>query len=114
MPIMRLGQRRQVVIPKEICEELNLQEGDFVEVTKGQGVIVIKPKKLVDPDNVLTSDEGRVVRKGETQLEQGKHIAWRDVKQQLKAGAIQRAERDLSLAEEWFPVDEEAWHANKR
>ena len=54
MPSMRLGQRRQVVIPKEICEELNLQEGDFVEVTKAQGMVVIEPKKLVDPDDVLT------------------------------------------------------------
>ena len=32
MAISKLGLRRQVVIPKEICEELGLQEGDFVEV----------------------------------------------------------------------------------
>ncbi len=54
MPIMRLGQRRQVVIPKEICEELNLQEGDFVEVTRVKGHVIIKPKRLVDADDVLT------------------------------------------------------------
>ncbi len=30
MPIGKIGQRRQVVIPKEICEELGLQTGDFV------------------------------------------------------------------------------------
>ena len=114
MPISKLGQRRQVVIPKEICDELNLQEGDFVEVTKTEGVIVIKPKKLVDPDEALTLKEAKTVRKGEAQLKQGKHVAWEDLKQQLKAGAIQRAERDRALAEEWFPVDEEAWHASQR
>ena len=32
MAISRLGQRRQVVIPKEICRSLGLEEGDFVEV----------------------------------------------------------------------------------
>jgi AbrB family looped-hinge helix DNA binding protein len=54
---MRLGQRRQVVIPKEICDELNLQEGDFVEVTSAQGKVIIKPKELVDREEALTPDE---------------------------------------------------------
>ncbi len=48
MPISKLGQRRQVVIPQEICDELGLQEGDFVEVTSAEGRVIIKPKKLVD------------------------------------------------------------------
>ena len=63
MPIMRLGQRRQVVIPKEICDELNLQEGDFVEVTSAQGKVIIKPKKLVDADDVLTPAQRAVTDK---------------------------------------------------
>ena len=54
MPIGKIGQRRQVVIPKEICEELGLQTGDFVEVKQVKGTVVIKPKKLVDADEVLT------------------------------------------------------------
>ncbi|HEY9873570.1 MAG TPA: hypothetical protein V6D12_09030 [Candidatus Obscuribacterales bacterium] len=32
-----------------------------------------------------------------------------NLKQQLKEGAIQRAERDLGLVEEWFELEEEAW-----
>ena len=83
MPISKLGQRRQVVIPKEICEELGLQEGDFVEVTSTQGQVIIKPKKLVDADDVLTPEEEKVVRKGEAQLKKGEHVAWDDVKKQL-------------------------------
>ena len=31
------------------------------------------------------------------------------LKQQLKEGAIQRSKRDLSLAEEYFHLEEEAW-----
>jgi AbrB family looped-hinge helix DNA binding protein len=55
MPISKLGQRRQVVIPKEICDELGLQEGDFVEVTSTKGKVIITPKKVVDADEVLTA-----------------------------------------------------------
>ena len=51
MPISKLGQRRQVVIPKEICDELGLQEGDFVEVTQVKGHVIITPKQLVDRDD---------------------------------------------------------------
>ncbi len=57
MPISKLGQRRHVVIPQEICDELGLQEGDFVEVTRHQGSVIIKPKKLVDADEVLTPEQ---------------------------------------------------------
>jgi CopG family transcriptional regulator / antitoxin EndoAI len=31
------------------------------------------------------------------------------LKQQLKEGAIVRAERDLNLAEDWFSLEEELW-----
>ena len=54
MPISKIGQRRQVVIPKEICEDLGLEVGDFVEVERVKGTVVIKPKKLVDADELLT------------------------------------------------------------
>jgi AbrB family looped-hinge helix DNA binding protein len=83
MPISKLGQRRQVVIPKEICEELGLHEGDFVEVTSTEGLVIIKPKKVVDADDVLTPEEAKLVRKGEAQLKKGEHVAWDDVKTQL-------------------------------
>jgi CopG family transcriptional regulator/antitoxin EndoAI len=31
----------------------------------------------------------------------------------LKEGAIRRAARDLSLAEEWFPLEEELWPSDR-
>lgn len=31
------------------------------------------------------------------------------LRQQLMEGAIQRADRDLNLTEEWSPLEEEAW-----
>lgn len=63
MPISKLGQRRQVVIPKEICEELGLEEGDFVEVTSAKGKVIITPKKVVDADEVLTPAQRAAIDK---------------------------------------------------
>lgn len=35
--ISKIGQRRQVVIPRGICEDLGIKEGDFVEVKESKG-----------------------------------------------------------------------------
>jgi CopG family transcriptional regulator/antitoxin EndoAI len=32
------------------------------------------------------------------------------LREQLKAGYRANAERDLAIAAEWFPLEEEAWH----
>jgi AbrB family looped-hinge helix DNA binding protein len=63
MPISKLGQRRQVVIPKDICDAVGLEEGDFVEVTSTAGKVIIKPKKVVDADEVLTPAQRAVIDK---------------------------------------------------
>ncbi|BAU05456.1 hypothetical protein NIES592_17545 [Fischerella major NIES-592] len=34
------------------------------------------------------------------------------LQQQLKEGAIRRAERDRNLAEDWFALEEQAWQQN--
>jgi len=85
MPVSKLGLRRQVVIPKDICEELGLQQGDFVEVTLDpeNGTVVIKPKKLVDADDILTSREEAIVRKAEQEIKRGEVVDWEDVKTEL-------------------------------
>src|SRR5712691_12502769 len=57
MPIGKIGQRRQVVIPKEIFDALGLRTGDFVELQKVKGTVVITPKKIVDADEVLTPEQ---------------------------------------------------------
>ena len=82
-PVGRVGQRRQVVIPREIFANLHMREGDFVAFTqKGNGVLV-KPRRLVDPDDVLTTAEARKVRHGLRQVKEGKTKAWADVKREL-------------------------------
>jgi AbrB family looped-hinge helix DNA binding protein len=80
MPISKIGQRRQIVIPKEIFEALGLEIGGFVEVQKVKGTVVIKPKKLVDAEDVLTPEEEVLVRQGERELRQGKSKPWSQIK----------------------------------
>jgi AbrB family looped-hinge helix DNA binding protein len=83
MPISKIGQRRQVVIPKDICDELGLSVGDFVEVNRVNNTVVIKRKKLVDADDELTLEEERIVRKGERELREGKSKPWSQIKHEL-------------------------------
>lgn len=57
MPIVKVRTNRQVTIPKIVFEEMGLHEGDFVEVTRRKGVVVVKPKRLVDPEELGVSRE---------------------------------------------------------
>jgi bifunctional DNA-binding transcriptional regulator/antitoxin component of YhaV-PrlF toxin-antitoxin module len=72
--IGRVGQRRQVVIPRQIFENLHMRQGDFVAFAQRGGSVVIKPKKLVDPDDALTPEEGALLKKAEREMKQGKYV----------------------------------------
>jgi AbrB family looped-hinge helix DNA binding protein len=70
----RVGQRRQVVIPREICETIQLRKGDLVAFNRQGNGVLIKPKKLVDPDDVLTAEEAALFKKAEEQLRRGDSV----------------------------------------
>ena len=38
----------------------------------------------------------------------------KNLRNRLKEGAIRRAERDLLLSQEWFPLEEEAWQRRRK
>jgi AbrB family looped-hinge helix DNA binding protein len=84
MPISKVGQRRQVVIPQDVCDDVGLSEGDFVEVTSARGTVVIKPKKLVDADDILSPDEELTVRKGEQQIRRGQTVMLEELEHGLE------------------------------
>ena len=65
--IGRVGQRRQVVIPRDILETLNIREGDFVAFTEQPNGVLIKPKRIVDRDE-HTPEQRRVI---DAQLAEG-------------------------------------------
>lgn len=82
--ISRIGQRRQVVIPKRVFDALKLQAGDFVEVTVESGHLQMRPKRLVDvEDDVLSPVEAAKVRRGEAELKAGQSQSWSAVKHEL-------------------------------
>jgi AbrB family looped-hinge helix DNA binding protein len=81
--IGRVGQRRQVVIPREIFENLNMREGDFVAVEQRGRSVVIKLKKLIDPDDVITPAEAKRLRRSLKQTRQGKTQPWSQVRHEL-------------------------------
>lgn len=83
MPIGKLGQRRQVVIPKEICESLGLETGDFVEIVQDGRRIVIKPKQIIDPEDTLSPEDEAAVRQGIEDFERGDVKPWSHVKHDL-------------------------------
>ena len=78
--ISRLGQRRQVVIPKGICDALSLDVGDFVAVERRDGTVVIRPENLADRDEVLTPSEGRAVARGTRDVTAGRTVDWNQYK----------------------------------
>jgi AbrB family looped-hinge helix DNA binding protein len=48
MPLVKVGTRHQVTIPKSIVDRLGLRAGDYVEVRLEDGRIIITPKEIVD------------------------------------------------------------------
>jgi AbrB family looped-hinge helix DNA binding protein len=90
MPVSKLGQRRQVVIPKVIWEDLGLEAGDFVEVERVEGTVVIKPKKLVDAEDVLTPEEEEMVRRGEEQIRRGDYVILEKLEHDMEHPARKR------------------------
>jgi len=83
MPIVKIRTNRQVTIPKKIFEELGLKEGEYVEVTRRGKTVVLKPKVLVDPDDLLTPEDEEALRHGLEQLRRGEGIPWEEVKREL-------------------------------
>ena len=59
MSIVKIMQRRQVVIPKELFDSLHLEVGDYLEVKLNDGKLEYVPKELVDRDEWYASPQGR-------------------------------------------------------
>jgi len=82
--VSRIGQRRQVVIPKRVFDALKLRTGDFVEVSAEGGRLHMRPKRLVDiGEETLSAREAVKVRRGEAEIKAGHSQSWRKVKDRL-------------------------------
>jgi AbrB family looped-hinge helix DNA binding protein len=81
--IGRVGQRRQVVIPREIFEKLRMREGDFVAFTPKRDGVLVKLKRVVDPDDVLTPEESALVLKARREMREGKYVSFTQLEHDL-------------------------------
>jgi AbrB family looped-hinge helix DNA binding protein len=82
--ISRIGQRRQVVIPKRVFDALKLRAGDFVEVSAESGRLQMRPKRLIDiEDAPLSATDAAKVRHGEAEIAAGRAKPWRMVRNEL-------------------------------
>ena len=50
MPMIKIGPRHQITIPKTIFADLGLEVGDYVETVVEDGAIRLIPQKLVPKD----------------------------------------------------------------
>lgn len=50
MALVRIKQNYQITIPQSLRKKLNISVGDYVEVEDKEGEIILKPVKLVHPD----------------------------------------------------------------
>ena len=93
--IGRVGQRRQVVIPREMLETLNIREGDFVALQKQANGVLIKPQQVVDPDDVLSPEESALIAKARREMRRGKYVTLA----QLEYDLARREKIRLRIAE---------------
>ncbi len=51
MPLVKIGAKNRVTIPKEIFGKLGSKPGDYVEAQVRNGRIVLTPKEIVDKED---------------------------------------------------------------
>ena len=51
MPLVKVGTRYQISIPKTLAEELALKPGDYVEVDRQGKKLVLIPKVVIDRED---------------------------------------------------------------
>ena len=50
MPLIKVKQNYQITIPNSLRKKMHIAIGDYMEVEKQDGEILLKPVKLVHPD----------------------------------------------------------------
>jgi bifunctional DNA-binding transcriptional regulator/antitoxin component of YhaV-PrlF toxin-antitoxin module len=57
MPIVKVMKHRQVAIPKELFEKLELEVGDYLEAKIEKGKLVYVPKEVIDRKTAKAIEE---------------------------------------------------------
>lgn len=71
MPVVKVRDRHQVTIPKEVVKRLSLKPGDFLEVDVREGKGIFTPRRVVPtaPVPKLSPKEQRVLESAKKKIE---------------------------------------------
>lgn len=76
MPLVKVGTKHQVVIPKAVRDKLGVHPGDYVEILFDRNQAVLKRKKIVDDFPHTTEAIGPKtkarIREGLEDIEEGR------------------------------------------
>ncbi|MBW2560611.1 MAG: AbrB/MazE/SpoVT family DNA-binding domain-containing protein [Deltaproteobacteria bacterium] len=75
MPLVKVKQNYQITLPNSVRKDLNVSVGDYMEIDRQDGGFVLKPVKVVHPDQAYFYT--KEWQKGETDAD--KDIATGDV-----------------------------------
>jgi len=50
MPLVKIGSKHQITIPKEIFNKLRLKPGDYVDAQLRNGKVILTPKEVIDKE----------------------------------------------------------------
>lgn len=64
MAAAKLGMSRKIVIPKDVCEKLGLEPGDYVDFNVRNSTVIMKRKTAID----------RELEEAKKEIRQGKFI----------------------------------------
>lgn len=116
MPIIKIGPKHQVTIPKDAFQRLHLESGDILEAHVEGKKLVLVPKRLTEkvPAVKLTSDEQkalsstrRKILKIRKDLLHSRGLTLREAKAAAKVGLIDPDQMYWWL-EEWQKSEREA------
>ncbi len=95
--LIKIKKWSQVTLPMEVRSELKVSEGDYLEMEKIEGGIVLRPVEFKQKESVGQEEEGITEQE------------WVKLQIEIEEGAKYWAERDRQIAQEWLPLEEELW-----
>jgi AbrB family looped-hinge helix DNA binding protein len=76
MPLVRVGTKHQVVIPKAVFSKLGLRPGDYVDISVRRNRAILTRKKVVDDfpvtDEAIGPKTRAAIRRGVKDIKAGK------------------------------------------
>jgi antitoxin MazE len=88
MPLIKVKKNYQITIPTAIRRTLRIAEGDYLEVEKQDSELVLKPVKMIHPDQAYfySKDWQEGEAKADEDIKQGEMIGpFGKIKESLKA-----------------------------